>query len=184
MRYAIISILFVMLTLQVQAQRRLPGQQGLQVTAGPVDYSKKSIHAGLALSKFTKNSNQWIFGADYFRKKLLYRDQYIPVEYFAGEAGYNLTFLSDGNKNFFFSVGLSGMLGYELVNRDKDLLYDGSTVLTGSGFLYGCAFSLGIETYLADRVILLTGIRQLILPSSSVNKFHHQLSLGIKFIIN
>lgn len=184
MRYAVILILSAILTVQVQAQRRLPGQQGVQATIGSVDFSKKSIHYGLALSKFTKNGNRWVFGAEYFRKKLLYRDQYIPVEYFAGEAGYNLTFLSDGSKTFFFSLGLSGLLGYELVNRDKILLHDGSSILTGSGFLYGCAFSLGIETYLADRVILLTGFRQLILPASSVNKFHNQLFIGIKCIIN
>jgi len=76
------------------------------------------------------------------------------------------------------------MAGYELVNRDRYLLYDGSTLMSKSKFLIGCAISFEIETYLTDGIILLTGFRQRILPASTVNRFHYQLSLGIKFIVN
>jgi hypothetical protein len=41
-----------------------------------------------------------------------------------------------------------------------------------------------VETYISDGIVLLTGFRQRILPGSSVNKFHCQLSIGLKFIIN
>jgi hypothetical protein len=76
------------------------------------------------------------------------------------------------------------MAGYELINRDKPLLYDGSTIMSESKFLFGGAFSFEIETYIVDRIVLITGFRQRILPASTVNKFHNQLSLGLKFIIN
>ena len=181
--FFIISIL--MLTLTVQAQRRLYGQQGLQATVGKVDgFSKNSLHAGVGLSQFTKNSHRWMFGAEYLRKKLLYKSQLVPLEQFTADAGYYRTILSDGGKTFFFSVGLSGMAGYESVNRDRTLLYDGSTIISESKILFGGVFSFEIETYIVDRIILLTGFRQRILPASTVNKFHNQLSIGIKFIIN
>jgi hypothetical protein len=76
------------------------------------------------------------------------------------------------------------MAGYELVNRDRSLLYDGSMLLSQSKVLFGGAFSFEIETYITDEIILLTGFRQRILPASTINKFHNQLSAGIKFIIN
>jgi hypothetical protein len=185
MKNITLIILLLALTISVQAQRRLHGQQGLQATIGRVDgWNKTSLHAGAALSRFTKNSHQWTFGAEYLRKKLLYEHQYVPVEQFTGEAGYYRTFLSDRRKTFFCSVGLSGMAGYELVNRDKPLLYDGSTILSENRFLFGGAFSFEIETYIVDRIVLITGFRQRILPASTVNKFHNQLSLGVKIIIN
>ena len=185
MRNVIFSMILLMLTLPVQAQRRLHGQQGLQATIGRVDgFTKNSLHAGIALSQFTKNSHRWTFGAEYLYKKITYREQLIPVEQFTGEAGYYRTILSDGSKTLFFSAGLSGIAGYESVNHDNYLLYDGSTLMSQSKFLIGGVFSFEIETYITDGIIFLTGFRQRVLPSSTVNKFHYQLSAGIKFIIN
>ena len=181
----VISIFMLTITVSVQAQRRLPGQQGFQATVGKVDkFDKTSIHAGAKLSQFTKNSHQWTFGAEYLRKNFHYRLQSIPVEQFTAEGGYYRTVLSDGGKTFFFTAGISGMAGYELVNRDRNLLYDGSTLLSKSKFLFGGAISFEVETYVFDQFILLTGFRQRILPGSSVNTFRSQFYLGIKLIIN
>jgi hypothetical protein len=92
MRNVIITVILLMLTVSVQAQRRLHGQQGLQWTIGRVDgFTKNSLHTGVALSQFTKNSYQWTFGAEYLRKKLPYSKQLVPVEQFTGEAGYYRT---------------------------------------------------------------------------------------------
>jgi len=185
MRSIIFVISFIMLNLSVQAQRRLPGQQGLQATVGKVDgFGGKTLHTGAALSRFTKNRNQWTYGVEYLKKELQYRGQFIPIEQFTGEAGYYYTFLSDGSKTFFFSAGLSGMAGYELVNRNISLLDDGSAILSKNKFLIGGVFSFEIETYIVDKVILLTRFRQRVLPGSTVNRFHSQFSLGVKFIIN
>jgi len=181
----IFVISLILLSVCVQAQRRLPGQRGLQVTAGTVGgFDKSTFHCGFAFSQFTKNQNRWTFGAEYLLKKLQYRAQVVPIEQFTAEGGFYYTFLSDGGKNFFFTAGASGLTGYELVNRDKSLLYDGSTLLSKSKFLIGGALSLEIEAHIVDRIILLSGVRQRILPSSTVNKIHTQLNFGIKFIIN
>ena len=184
MRYVLFSLL-LMLTLSVQAQRRLHGQQGFQATIGKVDGLKtQSLHTGAAWSQFTRNSHRWVFGAEYLNKKLPYREQFIPVEQFTGEGGYYRTIISGRRKSFFFSAGISGIAGYELVNGDKSLLYDGSTLVSRSKFLYGGAVSFEIETYLFDNIILLMGFRQRVLPGSTVNMFHNQLGAGIKIIIN
>jgi hypothetical protein len=107
MRSIIFVISMLMLTLTVQAQRRLHGQQGLQATIGKVDkFDKSGLHAGVALSQFTKNSHQWRFGAEFLRKKLQYRLQFVPLEQFTVDGGYYRTVLSDGSKTFFFTAGL------------------------------------------------------------------------------
>jgi len=185
MRNVLFTVILLALTVSVQAQRRLHGQQGIQATIGKVDgFKTNSLHTGIALNQFTKNGHQWMFGAEYLHKKLPYKVQWVPVEQFTGEAGYYRTILSDRSKTIFVSAGLSGMVGYELVNRDKPLLYDGSTLLSKSKFLWGGAVSFEIETYLTDGIIILAGFRQRILPASTVNKFHYQLGTGLKFIIN
>ena len=185
MKHTILVIIFIMLAVSAQAQRRLHGQQGLQATIGKVDrFRNNSLQAGATFSQFTERSHQWKFGADYLRKKICYRVQPIPVEQITVDGGYYRTLLSDGSKTFYFSAGVSGMAGYELVNRDRSLLYDGSAILSKSKFLFGGAISFEVETYIFDQIILLTGFRERILPGSTINKFHSQFYAGVKFIIN
>ena len=182
--YIFIICLFL-LPLHAGAQRRLQGQKGLEATGGAVDgFKKNSLYAGLALSSFAKNGNKWSFGAGYLHKKIAYREQLVPVEQFTGECGYYLNFLSDRSKTVFFSAGISAVAGYELVNKDRKLLYDGAELLNKNRFLYGTAFGLEIETYIVDRVILLTGVRGRMLAGSTTGRFHTQLVAGLKFIIN
>ena len=155
MKHAILVIFLVMLTVPLQAQRRLHGQQGLQATVGKVDgFKNNSIHAGAVFSQFTKNRHQWKFGAEYLCKRLNYNTQSVPIEQFTADGGYYRTVLSDGGKNFFFTAGISGMAGYELVNRNVPVLYDGSTIVSKSRFLFGGAIVFEIETYIIDQIIL------------------------------
>jgi hypothetical protein len=185
MKNTILVILFIALATPLQAQRRLHGQQGLQATVGKADgLRNNSLNVGGAFSQFTKNGHQWKFGAEYLCKKIQYGAQSLPIEQFTADGGYYRTLLSDGGKNFFFTAGISAMAGYELVNRDVPLLYNGATIVSKSKFLFGGAISFEIETYIIDQIILLTGFRQRILPSSTVNSFRSQFYLGIKFIIN
>ena len=98
--------------------------------------------------------------------------------------GYYLKFLSDRRKTFFLSLGLSALAGYETSNRSEKLLPDGSTLLDKDCFIYGGALTLELETYLTDRVALLLNARERALFGSDIGKFHTQVSLGLKFIIN
>lgn len=189
-RITLFLILILALIGQAQAQRYLPGQKGIQVTGGFVDgfiLEKKDGQAffgGLALSTYTKNGNRWVFGAEYMQKSHEYKDMLIPVSQITAEGGYYLNFLSDRSKTFFFSVGLSAMAGYETVNWGKELLFDGATITSEDNFLYGGAVSFEIETFLSDRFALLINARERILYGSEINKFHTQVGIGLKVIIN
>lgn len=65
-----------------------------------------------------------------------------------------MKFLSDRQKTFFLSLGLSALAGYETSNRGYKLLPNGTTLLNKGCFIYGGALTLELETYLTDRVVL------------------------------
>ena len=144
-----------------------------------------AYHIGRAYSVYTKNANRWVdWSAEYLHKKYDYKDMQIPVEQFTAEGGYYLKFLSDRRKTFFLSLGLSALAGYETSNRSEKLLPDGSTLLDKDCFIYGGALTLELEAYLTDRIALLVSARERALFGSDIGKFHTQVSLGLKFIIN
>lgn len=87
-------------------------------------------------------------------------------------------------KTFFLSLGLSALAGYETSSQGDKLLPDGATLLDKDCFIYGGALTLELEAYLTDRVALLLNARERTLFGSDIGKFHSQVSLGIKFIIN
>ena len=168
------------------AQRTLPGQWGLQVTAGTVNglNLNDSFHSGIAFSQYAQNANKWVFGIEYLEKRHPYKDIEIPQSQITGDVGYFLNFLSDPHKIFFLSLGASAMAGYETINWNKKLLFDGATITNKDNFLYGGALTLEMEFYLTDRTIFLINARERLLMGSSVGNFNTQLGLGIKFIIN
>ena len=133
---------------------------------------------------YTKNANRWVIGGEYLHKKYDYKDMRIPVEQFTAEGGYYLKFLSDRRKTFFLSLGLSALAGYETSNRGGKLLPDGATLLDKDCFIYGGALTLELETYLTDRMVLLVNARERMLFGSDIGKFHTQVGMGLKFIIN
>lgn len=189
-KIALILILSFVLIGQAQAQRYLPGQKGVQVTGGFVDGFKlknqdgQAFFGGIALSSYTKNGNRWVFGAEYLQNRYKYKNILIPVSQITAEGGYYYKFLSDPSKTVFFSIGASAMAGYETINWGKELLFDGATITTEDNFLYGGAVSFEIETYLTDKVVLLLNARERILLGTDINKFHTQVGVGIKFMIN
>ncbi|GHT55428.1 conjugal transfer protein [Bacteroidia bacterium] len=170
----------------VSAQRTLPGQRGLQLTAGSVNglNPEAGFYSGIAFSQYTKGANKWAVGVEYLEKQHPYRDIHIPQSQFTVDAGYCLKFLSDASKTVFFSAKVSAIGGYETVNWDKKLLFDGATIGNEDAFLYGGAIGLEMETYLSNRLVLLLNARERLLWGSSINKFHFALEIGIKVIIN
>lgn len=192
-RILIITFVFVsslLFTRQAYGQRYLPGQKGIQITGGCVDGFKlknedgQAVFGGITLSTYTGNGNRWTFGAEYLQKKHGYKNMLIPVSQITTEGGYYLKFLSDPSKTLFFSVGASAMAGYETINWGKELLFDGATITSKDNFLYGGAASFEIETYLSDRLVLLVNVRERILFGSDISKFHTQIGMGVKIIIN
>ena len=186
-KLAIIFLFALCLISQAQAQRYLPGQRGLQITAGTVNginLNDRNFHIGTAFSTYTQNRNRWVFGGEYLERNHLYSEFTIPQSQFTAEAGYYINFLSDRSKTFFFSVGASALAGYETINFGRTLLPDGATIENRDGFIYGGALTFETEIFLIDRIALLINVRQRVLFGSSVGRFNTQFGTGIKFIIN
>ena len=180
-----ITILLVAVP-RVSAQRYLPGMRGLQVTAGSVNALNldKGFHAGVAFSQYTKRADRWVFGFEYLEKSHTYKDTAIPQSQFTIDGGYYLKFLSTPRKTLFVSIGASAMAGYETINWDEKLLFDGAIIRNNDIFLFGTALTLETEVYIMDRLVLLGSIRERLLFKSSVGRLNTQFGLGIKVIIN
>lgn len=168
------------------AQRYLPGMRGVQLIAGAVNglNPKEGFHAGVALSTYTRRADRWVFGAEYLERVHPYKEIAIPQSQFTVDGGYYLKLLSDPRKIVFLSVGASAVAGYETVNWGDRLLPDGATIANRDAFLWGGALTLELETYLADRLVLLCNVRERLLAGSSVGKLNTQIGVGIKIIIN
>ena len=110
-------------------------------------------------------------------------DVYKRQVQYTGEGGYYYNIFSSPNKTVFLSIGGSAMLGYESVNGEKRLLYDGATLGQCESFIYGGAITLEAETYLSDRLVLLLRLRERILWGSASTHAHFQYGIGIKYIL-
>jgi hypothetical protein len=176
---------------QAYGQRCLPGQQALQITAGGVDgfnIEAKSpcfaFQTGIAFSQYEKNGERWLFGAEYLQKQYPYKNIALPQAQFTLETGYFLNFFSDVSKTFFLSIGASALGGYQRVNWNKKLLFDGATINNRDGFIYGGALTLEPEVFLSNSLVLLCNVCERVLLGSSTGRYDTQFSLGIKYIIN
>lgn len=176
---------------KVSAQRYLPGQTGLELRLGGVDdfgrnvrHLRGNFQVGLALSRYNRNRSRWVFGADYVKKHYAYKDIAVPKEQFTAEGGCFFPFLSDRGKNVFLSAGLFALAGYEAVNRNERMLYDGATLRNGGAFIYGFAPAFEMEAYLTDRWAFLFNVRERVFFGSSVGHFHTVVAVGLKYIIN
>ena len=171
---------------RAHAQRYLPGMKGVELRGGFANGSKSPLnhYAGFAVSGYTKRADRWVIGTEYLMKNYGYRNVNVPCAQFTAEGGYYLKFLSDRRKIFFLSAGLSALAGYETSNRSEKLLPDDSTLLDKDCFIYGGVLTLELEAYLTDRVALLLNARERMLFGSDIGKFHTQVGIGLKFIIN
>lgn len=171
------------------AQRHLSGQKGFQLTYGSVDDNpigkfKDNFHCGFKYSVYTKNKNHWLIGAEYLQKIYTYKEASIPKVQYTVESGYYLNFLNAFRQTVFLSVGASALAGYETSNKGKKSLYNGATLKNRDSFVYGGALSFEVETFITNQLILLFIARERMLKGSDIGKFHTQLGVGIKFIIN
>lgn len=170
---------------RANAQRCLPGMQGIEVKAAFRMGGNDGGHSfGALLSTYTKNGNKWSLGGEYLLKNSPYTDVKIPVAQFTAEGGYHFKVLSDARKIVFLYAGVSALAGYETVNWGDKVLYDGARLHDSDAFVYGGAVTLDMEVYVADRLALLASLRERCLWGGDTRKLHTQFGIGIKFIIN
>lgn len=188
--YIIICIALFAATMEVQAQRCLPKQVGIELKGGFVDgfHTGKSdytaYYSGIFVSTYTKNRNRWIVGAEYLTKYFPYKNKKYPITQLTAEGGYLYNFLSDKGRNIFLSAGGSALVGYETVNWNKKLLNDGATLTNRDSFIGGVAAILELEIFITDRIVFLIDIKERMLFGGDTGNFRTQFGAGIKFIIN
>lgn len=176
---------------ELSAQRCLPGQTGVQLGGGACGgfllrdkYGAWSFHAELSVVRYVRKTRYWEFGARVSEKGLPVSGSDAAKEQFTAGAGYFVPIVRDRRDNFLVTAGLSGLLGYETVNRGGKRLYDGATLVSGNGFVYGGEIALRGEAYLCDRVALLLTLRERVTGGSSVARFHTLLGAGLRIMIH
>ena len=190
-RMTLLLPLFLAFTPGAYAQRALPGMHSLELRTGMVDgwhsasrNDRTGYYVGLAMERYAKGANKWVFAAEFLNRNYPYKAGRIPVCQFTAEGGYYYKFLTDGSKTFFLYIGGSVLTGYETVNWGEKRLYDGSTILNRDRFLYGCGVTLQADIFLTDRLLLVLAGRERILWGTTTGHFHTQFGIGLKFIID
>lgn len=188
--YILLVCLFVMIQLhQLQAQRCLPGQKGIQFSGGLVDGYKfikshrQAYSFGTAFSVYSRNANKWVYGLEYLKKGYCYRCQEIPVAQFTGEAGYYYNIWANRGKDVFINLGGSGVLGYETSNWGKKLLPDGATLKDRDKFIGGGIISIEAETYVIDKLTVSVYARERFTFGSTTGVYHFQVGISMRYLI-
>ena len=181
------AALVVGLPTAVQAQRLVPGQKGLEVSASVPIVKGKSLlkqdDFGMTLSlyHYLKRGKYTFVSAGYEQQALSYRSYQVPLCDYLLQMGYAHPLLSDKGKNIFLYLGPSALVGYEQLNRGDALLPDGATLLDRSGLVYGAGIQTSVECFLLDRLILSSKVQAHYLFNSDVYRLRPMLSLGLRY---
>ncbi|MEO8172238.1 MAG: conjugal transfer protein TraO [Sediminibacterium sp.] len=184
MKKYIYTAMFVFMAITMaQAQRMLPGQKGLEVNAGVLSNDKigNDYYLNIAMTVNGKNGNYQLWGLEYTHQYESYKELRIPQETYTAEGGYSFFLLGDARRNITLNVALTGVIGYESINRGEPMLYDGAKIISEDSFLYGAGGRLSFETYLSDRFVLLLQGRTKVLWGTDMGQFRPSSGVGLRF---
>ena len=186
-KYLFLLACAVATMLPAQAQRLIPKQKGIEVVGslpiikGEKLFAKGNFGLGLSLTRYLKRENYAFMGMEYEQQNMPYRSYDVKLKDAFVHLGYMQPIVSDNGKNVFAYAGISALGGYEEINKDRQLLPDGATLLDRSRFVYGGALHLSIECFLSDNVLLLLKGQGRILFGTDVHHFRPAVSAGIRF---
>ena len=181
------AALVVGLPTAVQAQRLVPSQKGLEVSASVPIVKGKSLFKPddfgltLSLSHYLKLGKYTFVSAGYEQQALSYRSYQVPLRNYLVQMGYAHPLLSDKGKNVFFYLGASAVAGYEDINKSEKLLPDGAKLLDGSRWVYGAGLHTSVELFITDRIIVGGKAQLRCLFNSDVHRLRPTLSLGLRY---
>lgn len=184
MKQFIYTVLIVLLNITfATAQRMLPKQKGLEISAGFLSNYKNTTdyYISATMTVNSKKGNYQLWGFEYSKKQRAYKSTSIPQETYTMEGGYSLFLLGDAQKNIVLNFGLTGIVGYESLNSGETVLYDGAEMLSEDNFIYGAGGRLNLETYLSDRMVLLIQARTKVYWNTDLEQFRPSLGLGLRF---
>ncbi len=166
-----------------QAQRMLPKQKGLEVNAGVLSNDKigNDYYINMTMTVNGKNGNYQLWALEYAHQYYQYKDLRIPQETYTAEGGYSFFLLGDARKNITFNAAVTGVVGYESINRGEELLFDGAKIISEDNFIYGAGGRLSFETYLSDHFVLVLQGRTKVLWGTDLKQFRPSAGVGLRF---
>lgn len=184
MKKYIYTVMFVLMGIMVtQAQRMLPKQKGLEVSTGILSNDKigNDYYISLGMIINGKKGNYQLWALEYSHRYHDYKDISIPQETYTAEGGYSFFLLGDTRKNIALNFGITGVVGYESINRGEAMLYDGAKILSEDNFIYGAGGRLTFDTYLSDRFVLVLQGRTKVLWGTDLEQFRPSAGVGLRF---
>jgi len=186
-RIAIIIGLILFIS-PIHSQRLLGNEIGIQVSSSiPIASTNvvtENFGFQLAVTANTASGNYWRFGTEYQQKTFDYKKWELPYEFYNGNIGYFLQAISNYRRNLLVYTGVSGIIGYEVFNKDKSLLQDGATLNNTSSFIYGGKGTLSLETYLSNRWVVFALSEINYIPKSGLAQWQSQFGIGTRIFIN
>ncbi|OJV51698.1 MAG: conjugal transfer protein TraO [Bacteroidetes bacterium 43-16] len=166
-----------------QAQRMLPNQKGLEVNAGVLSFDKlgSAYYLGIGMIMNGRNGNYGLWEMQYTHLYHTYKEITIPVETYTAEGGYSIFLLGDSRKNIALNLALTGIVGYERLNRGETVLYDGAKILSKENWIYGAGGQLRFETYLTNKFIISLQGRTRAIWGTDLELLRPSAGLGLRF---
>ncbi|BAP31921.1 conjugative transposon protein TraO [Chryseobacterium sp. StRB126] len=182
-KYIYTVMLVLMGITSSQAQRMLPKQKGLEINVGVLSDDKigNDYYISVAMTVNGKNGNYQLWALEYTHQYHDYKDLRIPQEIYSAEGGYSFFLLGDARRNVMLNLGITGVLGYETINRGEAMLYDGAKILSEDNFIYGAGGRLTFETYLSNRFVLVLQGRTKVLLGTDLQQFRPSAGVGLRF---
>ena len=184
MKKYIYTMMFALIGITVaQAQRMLPKQKGLEVNVGTLsnDHPGRNYYLNIGMTVNGKNGNYQLWALEYTHQYNEYKDLRLPQETYTAEGGCSFFLLGDARKNITLNVVITGVLGYESINRREALLFDGAKILTKDNFIYGAGGRLSFEIYLSDRFVMILQGRTKVLWGTDLEQFRPSAGVGLRF---
>nr|WP_255557693.1 conjugal transfer protein TraO [Flavobacterium taihuense] len=161
----------------------LPKQKGLEINAGTLsdDHSGRNYYLNIGMTINGKNGNYQLWALEYTHQYDKYKDIRLPQETYTAESGYSFFLMGDACKNITLNAAITGVLGYESINRGETLLYDGAKILSEDNFIYGTRGRLSFEIYLSDRFVLILQGGTKVLWGTDLEQFRPSAGVGLRF---
>ncbi|WP_312296968.1 conjugal transfer protein TraO [Chryseobacterium sp.] len=182
MKKYIIVLILMLISIHGYSQRMVYKQKALEVSVGMLASKDVSsnYYVNLTLNSFGRRGNYWIWSTEFQRRTTDYKRWKLPLENYLGEIGYSVQLLSDSRKFITLNAGLTGVAGYEVLNRGDSILSDGALLLNDGGFIFGTAGRLSLETYLSDNIVLLLQARIRVLWGTDLDQFRPSSGIGLR----
>jgi len=169
----------------VHGQRLVPGQNGIELSAGSIPgyqtLDNYTLNAGL--TRTIKGGNYLFFMAEYSRKAYAYESRKLPLECYLLEAGYSHVLFGSYAKRLIFYTGLSATGGYETINGGKSHLWDGAGLPASGGIVYGAGGRLSLEFHLTDWLVLLAQAHAKLLWNTEYDQLRPSAGIGIRLTL-